>query len=121
MKSALLAMLAAGLGTTAFAAGGDLSCYEEPGTRKTTCISESEARANGSTRSSPVYTGGPNGVKKTSFLLIADCAKGVSTLQDKQGVNFAGGFSNTTKTSRALTQWLCEIPKVKQDSRLRQF
>lgn len=117
LRTALVLVFAQALPALA----SDLECYEEPGSRKTTCINTREARANGTTRASPIYSGGPNGVKKTSFMLVADCAKGVSTLQDKQGVNFAGGSSNTTKASRSLTAWLCEIPKVKTDPSLRQF
>ena len=98
-----------------------LACFEEPGTRATTCIDENAVTMNGDTRASPVYTGGPKGVRKTSYLFVTNCAKGVTTLQDRDGVNFAGGFSSSTKAARALSQWACEVKKPRKDTKLRQF
>src|SRR5437773_9483861 len=116
--NSMLALLC--LCTTAHA-DTKLQCYEEPGTRKTTCIAPSLVRANGDVRSSPLYMGGPNRVTSTSYTFIADCKKGISTLQDSSGVNFGGNFSSATDGSRALSEWICEVPKPKQDSRLRQI
>ena len=98
-----------------------LSCYEEPGTRKHTCINESAVTANGDTRSSPLYTGGPNGVRETSYVFVTNCAKGISTLQDSDGVNFAGGFSSTTPAARSLSKWTCDVKKPRKNSKLKQF
>ena len=115
--AALQMMLALGLSGRS----GELSCYEEPGTRKTTCIEEGAVRVNGSVRSSPIYSGGPNNVRKTPYLLVTDCVKGVSTLQDKDGVNFAGDFSSATPASRALAKWICEVKNPKKNPKLKQF
>jgi len=102
-------------------AAGELACYEEPGTRKTTCINESAVIANGDTRASPVYSGGPNGVRKTPYTFVTNCAKGISTLQDSDGVNFAGNFSSATPASRSLSRWVCDVKKPKQNPKLKQF
>ena len=109
------------IGATTLSAGNGLACYEEPGTRKTSCIMEQGVRSNGDLRASYLYTGGPNSVEKTSYLVIADCKREVMTLQDSQGVNFGGGVFSATKMSRALSQWLCEAKRLKPDKSLKQF
>ena len=98
-----------------------LECYEQPGTMTTTCIQPSAVRVNGDLRSSPIFMGGPKGVEPTSFTLVTDCAKNVSTLQDRQGKNFGGGSNTDTKALRSLASWLCAVPKPRKDSSLRQF
>ena len=103
------------------AAAEPLSCYEEPGTRKHTCINEKAVTANGDTRAAPIYSGGPNGVNKTNYTIVTNCAKQISTLQDRQGVNFAGGFNSATPALRSLSQWICEVKKPRIDTKLRQF
>jgi hypothetical protein len=109
------------LASVAFTAGNGLACYEEPGTRKMSCIMERGVRSNGDLRASYLYTGGPKGVEKTSYLVIADCKRKVMTLQDSSGVNFGGGLFSATKMSSALSQWLCEAKKLKPDRSLKQF
>jgi hypothetical protein len=54
-------------------------------------------------------------------MFVTNCARGVSTLQDEDGVNFAGGFSSSTKAARALSRWTCEAKKPRKDPKLRQF
>jgi hypothetical protein len=98
-----------------------LSCYEEPGTRKVWCIDEAAVRVNADTRAAGVFTGGPNGVRPTGHTFVVNCSKKISTLQDKDGVNFAAGVGNETPVSRALSGWICAAPKPKKDPRLRQF
>lgn len=115
------AIFLAAVAVAASAAAGTLTCYEEPGTRATTCIDQAAVTANGDTRASPVYLGGPNGVRKTSVAFVTNCAKGVSTLQDEDGVNFAGDFSSATAASRSLSKWVCEVRNPRKDSKLRQF
>lgn len=102
-------------------AANKLACYEEPGTRKTMCFDEARLTSNGSVRAAPLYMGGPKGVEKTSFTIITDCAKGISTLQDQKGINFAGGASNQTRAMRSLSTWMCEAKSPKADPKLRQF
>jgi len=116
-----LALAAWMLAGPCLAAGTPLECYEEPGTMKQMCIAPSQVRVNGSVRSSPLYLGGPGGVNKTPYFVVSDCKKSVSTLQDAQGVNFAGGMSSQTKAMGSLSQWICNVPKPRQDSKLRQF
>jgi len=98
-----------------------LACYEEPGTRKTLCIDESAVTANGDIRASPLYSGGPNEVRKTGYIFVTNCAKKISTLQDRDGVNFAGGFSSTTSASRSLSEWACDVTRPRKDSKIKQF
>jgi len=109
------------LAATALSAGNGLACYEEPGTRKTSCIMERGVRSNGDLRASYLYAGGPKGVEKTTYLVIADCKREVMTLQDASGVNFGGGAFSATKMSSALSQWLCEAKNRKPDKSLKQF
>ena len=96
-------------------------CYQEPGTRSMMCIDGTHIRSNGSLRSSKLYTGGPNGVESTTYIVIADCDKKIMTLQDKQGVNFGGGGFDSKPASAAISQWLCEAKKTTPDKRLVMF
>jgi hypothetical protein len=115
------AVVVAGLGHAPAVQASDLECYEEPGTMANTCISTSAVRQNGDLRSSPLFSGGPREVRRTSFTIVTDCARGVSTLQDRQGKNFGGGASNSTKAIRSLSEWICAVPKPKRDGSIRQF
>jgi hypothetical protein len=99
----------------------DLACYEEPGTRKTSCIDRGNVESNGDVRSSPLYSGGPNQVDKTPYFFISNCAKQISTLQDRQGVNFGGGLASATPSSAALTSYLCAAKSTKKNPKLQQF
>ena len=122
MKSFLHVMLFGTLLIPSFVfAKGELSCYEEPGTHKTTCINEKAITANGTLRGAALYSGGPNGVNATGHKLIVDCKNSVSVLQDAQGVNFGASLSSTeTSVLRSLTQWMCAVKSTKPDKRLRQ-
>lgn len=115
--SALLTALFAPLTSHA----GNLECYEEKGTMNTMCIQPSAVRQNGDLRSSPIFMGGPKSVEPTSFTLVTNCAKGISTLQDRQGKNFGGAHNSDTPAIRALSSWLCAVSKPKKDPSLRQF
>ena len=103
------------------AAAQALACYETPGSRVTTCIDEAAVRVNGDVRASPIYQGGPKGVRKTSQVFVVDCKAGVATIQDRTGVNSSGDSTNATAASRSLSQWLCEAKAPKKDPTLRQF
>lgn len=99
-----------------------LCCYEEPGTMKRTCFDPKAVRVNGETRAARLYQGGPvGGARETPYTFVTNCAKGVSTLQDRDGVNFAGALSSATDASRSLSQWVCDVPNPKKDPKLRQF
>ncbi len=112
----LLAVFAFGTASAA-----NVTCYEEPGSRKMTCIDEAAVDANGSIRSSPLYTGGPNGVKKTPYRMLVDCDRKVTTLQDSAGVNFAGASSGAAPASESLSSTMCAVAKPKKNPKLRQF
>ena len=116
---AIAALLSVSAPLCAYAA--QLSCYEEPGTRKHFCINEKAVTANGDTRASPVYSGGPNGVTDTGYILVTNCAKNVSTLQDRQGVNFSGGLSSSTPVLSSLSEWVGDVEKPRKNPKLRQF
>jgi hypothetical protein len=117
LLTTLLALATAAL--PAFTA--PLECYEEPGTMTTTCIQPSSVRMNGDLRASPVFIGGPKSVEPTSFKLVTDCAKNISTLQDRQGKNFGGGRNTDTRALQSLATWLCAVPKPRKDASIRQF
>lgn len=96
-------------------------CHTDDGTNKVTCIDEAAVAVNGDLRSSPIYSGGPKGVSKTPYFIVTDCAKGISTLQDARGVNFAGGTNTQTPAMRTLSDALCSVRPARKDSKLRQF
>jgi len=103
------------------AAAAKLACNEEPATLQYLCIDTDAVRVNGDVRSSPLYKGGRNKVDKTPYYVLTNCAKNISTLQDSQGVNFAGGFSSSTPAMADLSRWMCEAPKPRKDPSLRMF
>lgn len=100
---------------------GELTCHEQEGTRRWMCIAPYATTVNGDVRASPLYMGGPNNVNRANFVIITNCKTGATTLQDRDGVNFAGGLSSVTETSQSLSRYLCEVKSPKQDRRLRQF
>lgn len=103
------------------AAASSLSCYVEDSTRKHTCFDEKKVSRNGNIRSARLYTGGPAGVDATPYTIVVDCARGITTLQDKHGVNFAGALSGETKATRSLSRWVCETEKTEHNKLLKQF
>jgi hypothetical protein len=105
----------------AWAAAPRVLCHEADGTLQQTCVDVANVTENGSLRAAPVYIGGPKSVDKTNFVMVADCAKQIATMQDSKGVNFAGGMSSQTAASRALTAKLCAAKPARKDSALRQF
>ena len=96
-----------------------LRCYEEVGTRKHLCIDERAVTANGDTRASPLYSGGPKGQQKTSDFFVTNCVKKISTLQDRYGVNVAGAFSTSSPAEKSLSQWTCDVAKPRNDLTLK--
>jgi hypothetical protein len=124
-KSARSVQLAIAFGISidcglAFAAN-ELQCFETPGTMQNICVEPGAVRVNGDVRSSPIYSGGPKTVKATSFVLVTNCKSNVSTLQDRDGSNFAGGRSGDTPALRSLAVSVCSVAKPKFDKALRQF
>jgi hypothetical protein len=85
----------------------NLSCYEDPRTNAHQCFDASNVIERDGIRISPIYTGGPNGVKKTSFTIHVNCKTEVVHLKDRQGVSFAGGYGSETPAIRSLRGWLC--------------
>lgn len=102
-------------------AGAISPCFEEPGTRATTCIDGSRVRSNGSLRASILYKGGPKGVQPLPYQMIADCKRSILVLQDEQGVNFGGGKFDATPVATALGLALCRATKTVPDKALQQF
>lgn len=107
MKHALAALIALTV-LQASAAAPKVACYTNPRTDAMTCIDENNVQEKNGIRWAPVYTGGPNGVRKTAFTLHVNCATGVAHLKDKDGVSFAGGTGTETPLIRALRGWACE-------------
>ena len=100
---------------------GAVQCVEEPSTLAETCVDLSSVRQNGEIRSSPIYRGGPNAIRRTSYVMVVNCAKGITTLQDADGVNFAGNLSTSTSVSDSLYSLICNATKTKTSKHLRQF
>lgn len=102
-------------------AAGTYRCYERPGTLEYSCIDPAATTVNGDLRASPLYQGGPKGVTKTALIFLADCRRGISTLQDRNGSNFAGAKSADNAGSRVLSKELCAVQSPRQDPTIRQF
>lgn len=88
-----------------------LSCYEDPITAAQQCVnlaSVKESQPN--VRFAKIYSGGPKGVRETSFTIHTNCNTGVTHLKDRDGVSFAGGDGNETKAVRSLRGWMCSAP-----------
>lgn len=85
-----------------------LSCYEDPRTNAKTCYSTALLRETNGIRHSPLYTGGPNGVRETGMSIHVNCATRVVHLKDRDGVSFAGGKGNETPVVSNLSRWMCE-------------
>lgn len=107
--------------STTTSAAEDFACYENPGTLRYTCIDKKAVQANGDIRGAFVYTGSRNGVDKTSNMFLTNCSTGASTLQDRQGVNFAGNMASANASSKLLAENLCQVKKPRSNAKLRQF
>lgn len=104
----------------ALAAGVSLQCAEDKTTNGMFCFAPSELKEKDGIRTASLYSGGPNGVSRTSFTIAANCATGVMHLKDRQGVSFAGaGPGEGTKQSRDLRRYVCaaELPAPKKGAR----
>lgn len=114
MRSFIAVSVAIALsGVAVLAHAQKLSCYEDPRTNANTCYSPSKLRETNGIRHSPLYTGGPNGVRDTGMSIHINCATKVVHLKDRDGVSFAGGKGNETPAVRSLSKWICaeSIPK----------
>lgn len=105
----------------AASAAGKFSCYEEPGTMKHWCYDPTDVRENGSVRMSPLFIGGPKGVKRAGLFFVVDCSKKLAAMQDEKGVNFGANYASATPISQNLSGWICEEPKVKKDATVRLY
>jgi hypothetical protein len=115
MTAALLSIACVSAGAKTFRA-----CHETPGTNAATCIDEDAIRVNGEVRAAPIWRGGPNGVSKTPYVLVTNCAKGITTAQDSDGVNFGGAMTAEMPAS-FLANTMCNASKIRKDPKLRQF
>lgn len=104
--AALLAALA--IAPSAFAA--NVQCYENPRTNAMQCVAPTEVRERDGIRFSPLYMGGPNNIRKTSFTIHTNCKTGVTHLKDADGVSFAGGYGSETKALETLRGVVCTAP-----------
>lgn len=96
-------------------------CYTEKSTREKTCIDPSAVTVNGDLRASPTLTGGPSGVSKTGLTMVVNCKNGITTLQNRSGINVAGSTNDASYALTVMSNALCEVHKPKVDKRLRQF
>lgn len=84
-----------------------VSCYQDPRTDALQCIDETAVRQTNGVRSTALYTGGPNNVRKTSYTINVNCKTEVTHLKDRDGVSFAGGYGNETEAILDLRQKVC--------------
>jgi hypothetical protein len=105
------------LGSGAFAAD-KVTCFEERESRKTFCFDPKQVRANGSLRAFTLYTGGPNGVSKTTNTGVFNCQAGYMELRDHRGVIFARDQPEKSHVIR-LRDSVCAIEKPRNDPALR--
>jgi hypothetical protein len=90
------------------ATAAPLICAEDAVTNAYFCFSDKELREEAGIRTAPLYTGGPNGVERTSFQIAANCATRIMHLKDRLGVSFAGaGPGEGTTQSRELVRNIC--------------
>lgn len=89
------------------AMASSLSCYEDPRTNAHTCYNKAKLREKDGIRQSPLYSGGPNGVRDTGMSIHVNCKTGVVHLKDREGVSFAGGYGNETPAVSSLKGWIC--------------
>lgn len=89
------------------ALGSQLSCYEDKRTNAHTCYSAAKLREKDGIRQSPLYTGGPKGVRETGMSIHVNCKTSVVHLKDRDGVTFAGGYGNETEAVSSLKRWIC--------------
>lgn len=90
------------------AAGNNVLCAIDKNTDARKCIDPTEVRERDGIRFAPLYTGGPNRVRKTNFTVHANCTQKILHIKDMDGVSFGGGFFSATPTSAALGKSLCE-------------
>lgn len=84
-----------------------LSCYDNKLTDARTCYDPARLRETGGIRQSPLYIGGPNGLRDTGMSIHINCTSGVVHLKDRDGVSFAGGASNDNEALASLRRWIC--------------
>ena len=110
---AIVAIFAASTAAHAVA----LTCATDKRTDRHVCYAESELREdNLGIRTAPYYTGGPNGIRKTSYFIAVNCLTKALHLKDRDGVSFAGAGPNEgTAMSRDLVRYACsnEVKKKK--------
>ena len=88
-----------------------LSCTEDARTNAYFCFASTEIRESGGIRAAPLYTGGPNAVRRSRYTIAANCATGVMHLKDRDGVSFAGvGPGQGTEHSIGLLRDFCAAP-----------
>ena len=106
-----------GAAIAAFAGGAgavEVRCAENKTTNAMQCVGPSEVREDArGVRYAPLYTGGPNQIRKTTFTIHTNCKTGITHLKDRDGVSFAGGDGSETPALRDLRAVLCEATPVK--------
>lgn len=103
--------------STGAAAAIPLECAINERTDAHQCVAPSEIREINGIRVAPLYVGGPNKLRKTTFTAHANCSTKVLHLKDSDGVSFGGGHFNQTEMTQQLSRVLCAavaaVPKKK--------
>lgn len=90
------------------AAADPIHCAVDEATDAYFCYDVRAVRDANGTRRALLYTGGPNGVRRTNFTISANCPTKVIHLKDSDGVSFvAASYEDATKHSRRLLDLLC--------------
>lgn len=96
--------------SASYAEAVQISCHENKRTNAMMCVAPTEVRERDGIRFAPLYSGGPNNIRKTSFTVHTNCRTGVTHLKDSDGVSFAGGYGNETTAIQMLRTTICEAP-----------
>ena len=89
--------------------GYEIQCLEEPQSKKQWCFAPSKLKVEGTSRSSPLYTGTGTDLAMTKLVAAADCRKSTIVLQDPTGAAAKGQAPLRTDVAKALAADMCAV------------
>jgi hypothetical protein len=88
--------------------GYEIQCFEETsGNKLQYCFAPSKLVIDGTTRSSPLFTGTGTDLAKTAFVVVADCRKSTLALKDASGAAAKGAPPLKGVIAKALATDMC--------------
>jgi len=88
--------------------GYEIQCLEETSGKKLQyCFAPSKLVVEGTTRSSPLFTGAGTDLAKTAFVIVADCRKTTLAVKDANGAAAKGAPSLKAATAKELAADMC--------------